>query len=92
MKPESKYRKEPSSSPETRRALSYPSERTPWRPDDRKPSVRIFLPDNERKYIERVIVTKTDNVRSVTVEVNGRVRTENCYLTTVDNLIWFAIS
>ena len=73
MKPESKYRKEPSSSPETRRALSYPSERTPWRPDDREPSVRIFLPDNERKYIDRVIVTKTDNVRRVTVEVNGQV-------------------
>ena len=70
MVPEARYGKDPSSSPETSRALSNPRSRNPWTPDDDNPNVVITVsPDGGNVYIRNVVVTRTRGVESVTVTV-----------------------
>ena len=70
MKPETSYPIKPSSNTDGKPGLSNP-DKDAWSPDtkDKNPSVSITVDDEEDKFIDSVTITKTENVRNVTVVV-----------------------
>ena len=74
MEPESKYRKRVSSSKETALGLTWPEKNRPWIPDERSPWVEVTIDESEDVYIDEVIVTRTENVRSVEAVLFGKNR------------------
>jgi len=70
MQPETSYPKKPSSNTDGKPGLSNPN-KDPWSPDenDKNPSVSITVDDEEDKFIDSVTITKTENIKRVTVVV-----------------------
>ena len=82
MEPETTYPKETSSNSGDKSGLSDPDDE-PWTSDvddDKTPTVTITVSDEGDKYIEKVTLTETDNVKEVTVTVVDEDGKEVCFV------------